>query len=90
MVKKGKRVVFITGSRPKREIEEIVYTGVTNRKNCDYGKLVKYVADELFALYLKRGAWMVDIGIWGPRICMEDARKIIGSLDGTLIRIRAN
>jgi len=90
MVRNGKWVVPILGCSPKTEIEEIVYTGVTNQKIRDYDELVKYVADELFTLYLKRGAWVLDIGVWGPRICLKEARKIINSLDGTLMRVETN
>jgi len=85
-MKRGGRVVLIPGRSPKTEIGEIVHAGVTTRKICDYNELVKYIADELLALAKRRDAWVLDIGMWGPKIYLRDAKKIVNSLDGTLIR----
>jgi hypothetical protein len=46
--------------------------------------------DELFTLYNKKGAWSVDIGVWGPQMLPREAKRVIESLNGKLISIKVN
>ncbi len=88
MNRKGKEVVLIPNVMPETGVEKDIFKAISDGKISSVLELEDYVADWLFTNEVASGAGMADIGMIGPQAFLEDAIRIIQSLNGRMIIIK--
>ena len=81
-------VALIPNMIPETDMEKVVFRAISARKVSSILELEDYVADCLFSNEVARGMVMAGIGVIGPQAFLEDAIRIIQSLNGRMITIK--
>jgi len=81
-------VTLIPNMIPETDIEKTVFKAISDRKLSSVLELEDYVADCLFTNEIASGVVMAGIGVIGPQAFLEDAIRIIQSLNGRMITIK--
>ncbi|NOX96602.1 MAG: hypothetical protein GXO98_00765 [Nitrospirae bacterium] len=84
----AEELTLIPNMIPKTDIEKAVCKAISDRKVSSVLELEDYVADCLFTNEVAGGVVMAGIGDIGPQAFLEDAIRIIQSLNGRLITIK--
>lgn len=79
------RAASSEGSR--NEYERMVCQVLCAQGPLPAAELVRRVAEEMYFDELRHGAWVVDIGIFGPAIFEAEARELVESMVGRCIEV---
>ena len=69
--------VRFTGDLPRDATEELIVKAAGGRESVALDWLEELVADSLYRQELRRGGWVVDVGVWGPAVFRREARNIL-------------
>lgn len=69
-----------TGEPPANPSEDLIRQIVGARRSVSLGWLEEQIADALYHEGLRQGAWVIDIGIWGPAIFRKEAARILADI----------
>jgi hypothetical protein len=76
--------------RDPRSLAERRALAVLDREGVvPFATLVQCVASDLYLDALRQGGWMVDIGVLGPPLFVNDAARAIEAADGALWTIKS-
>ncbi len=64
----------------RRRLLSLLRSGTHSRTSMDpWERLEEEIAESLYCDELRRGAWVADIGVWGPAMCRREAARIVAS-----------
>lgn len=70
----------LTGKPPENHSECLVKKIVGERKSVPFHWLEEQVSDTLYRAELSRGAWVLDIGVWGPTLFVIEATRTLAEI----------
>ena len=79
---------IIRPEEARNEYERMVCQILSEGCTLSAAELVKSVAEQMYSDELRHGAWVVDIGVWGPAIFDPDARQLLESMVGRCIEAK--
>jgi len=73
--------------RPATAIEKVVVDTLSQQRALTFETAVASVAESLYRDELRAGGWMIDLGLFGNRWFLDDARRLLWAGDGELWQI---
>lgn len=83
-------VVRLKGSHEAgNDLERMVCRIMEIEGSCTVSELVKLVAEGMYRDELKRGGWVSNIGIFGPRLFERDALALLDSMKDRCLAVES-
>ena len=79
----------VRAEEARNEYERMVCQVLSVEGPLPAADLVRHVVDKMYSEELRRGAWVVDIGIFGPAIFETEARELLEPMVGRCIKVES-
>lgn len=82
------RLLDESGRSPATPIEKLTVTALKDQGPTPFLALVERVAREIYLDEIRKGAWVVDIGLFGSSLFTRDVARELKTGDGILWEIK--
>ena len=70
----------LTGAPPGNCLEGLIKQIAGDRRLAPIHWLEEQICDTLYCAELRKGAWALDIGLWGPALFRKEASRILAGV----------
>ena len=77
----------LTGKPPANAAERLVERIVGKGKSAHLHWLEEQVCDAFYRAELRGGAWVIDIGVWGPSLFRTEAARVLEEIRPEFARL---